>query len=142
MSTTNVQSQFCANPNYFSSVLAPAVESRLPSRGSYSGVVVDHLTNARPFIETVSQDLCDDGRMGIESARSATSFITRSATTAAVTVGTVGLALTGAVFGSPAVALGLGAAGLAFLPWMAEKAVFAFGDFAGELLSGVKKDRD
>jgi hypothetical protein len=140
MSPTTIQSQFCAHANYFSSVLAPAVEKRLPSQESYSGMVVDYLTHARPFLKTVSQDLCDDGRMGLGSARSATSFITRSATTAAVSVGTVGLALTGAVFGSPAVALGLGAAGLAVLPWAAEKAVFALGDFAGELLAGVKKD--
>lgn len=140
MSPTNVQSQFCANPNYFASVLAPAVERRLPPQDSYSGMAVDYLTHARPFVQTVSQDLCDDGRMSLESAKSATSFIARSATTAAVAVGTVGLAVTGAVFGSPFVALGLGAAALAVLPWAAEKAVFAVGNFAGELLDGVKKD--
>jgi len=140
MSPTNVQSQFCANPNYFTSVLTPAVERRLPAQDSYSGMAVDYLTHARPFFQTVSQDLCDDGRMSFESAKSATSFITRSATTAAVAVGTVGLAVTGAVFGSPFVALGLGAAALGVLPWAAEKAVFAVGSFAGELLEGVKKD--
>lgn len=140
MSPTNIQSKFCANPNYFSSILTPAVERRLPSQGSYSGMAMDYLTNARPFFQTVSQDLCDDGRIGLESAKSATSFITRCATTAAVTVGTAGLAITGAVIGSPAVALGLGVAGLAVLPYLAEKAVFGLATFVSELLDGVKKD--
>lgn len=140
MAPTNIQSQFCANPNYFSSVLTPAVENRLPQQGSLTGMAVDYLTNTRPFLQTVSQDLCDDGRMSFESAKSATSFITRSATTAAVTVGTAGLVVTGAVLGSPAIAFGLGVAGLAVLPYLAEKAVFGIADFAGELLNGVRKE--
>lgn len=140
MAPTPVQSQFCARPNFFSSVLAPAVEKRLPPRDSYPGMAVDYLTNARPFVQTVSQDLCDDGRIGIDSAKSATSFMTRSATTAAVTVGTAGLAITGAVIGSPMMALGLGLAGLTVLPYLAEKVVFGVAHFAGELLDGVRKD--
>ena len=140
MAPTNAPSQFCLTPNYFSSVLTPAVQSRLPEQGSIQGRVVDYLTNVGPFFQTVSQDLCDDGRMGIESTKSATSFIARSATTAAVAVGTTSLAITGAVLGSPLIALGLGAAGLVVLPYVAEKAVFRIADFAGELLNGVKKD--
>ena len=142
MAPTNMQSQVCLNPNYFSSVLTPAVERRLPSQDSYTGMTVDYLTNARPFFQTVSQDLCDNGRMGIESAKSATSFITRSATTAAIAVGTAGLAITGAVIGSPVIALGLGVAGLAVLPYLAEKAVFGVANFASELLNGVNKDSE
>lgn len=139
MAPTNVQSQFCPNGNYFNSVLTPAVEKRLPPQDSYAGMAVDYLTSARPFFQTVSRDLCDDGRMGIESAKGATSFITRSATTAAVGLGTAGLAITGAVIGSPMIALGLGFAGLAVLPYVAEKIVFGVAHFAGELLDGVKK---
>ena len=141
MAPTNVQSQFCSYPNYFSSVLTPAVQDRLPEQGSISGRVVDYLTNVGPFFQTISQDLCDDGRMGIESTKSATSFIARSAATAAVTVGTAGLAITGAVLGSPMIAVGLGVAGLVALPYLAEKAAFGIANFAGELLSGVQRER-
>jgi len=142
MAPHNVRSDLCSNPNYFSSVLAPAVERRLPERGSLSAGVVDYLTHAGPFFQTVSQDLCDDGRMGLSSFQSATKFITRSGTTAAVAVGTAGLAVTGAVVGSWTAAVGLGVAGLAILPYVAERVVFGVADAAGELLNGVKRRND
>lgn len=140
MAPTQTQSNFCLYPNYFSNVLTPAVEKRLPTQGSISARTLDYLTNVGPFVQTVSQDLCDDGRMGIESTKSATSFITRSATSAIVAGGTLGLAATGLVVGSPLAAIVAGGIGLAVLPYVAERAVFGVADFVGELLNGVEKD--
>jgi hypothetical protein len=139
MAPPEMQSNFCLYPNYFSNVLTPAVEKRLPTPGSLSARTLDHLTNVGSFVQTVSQDLCDDGRMSVESTKSATSFITRSATSATVVGGTLGLAATGLALGSPVGALVAGGIGLAVLPYLAERAVFGVADFFGELLNGVEK---
>jgi hypothetical protein len=130
---------FCQNPNYIDSTLRPAVERRMPARESVVGRAFDHISGARQFFETVSRDLCDDGRMGIESAHKAVSFISRSSASAAVISGTIGLATLGVVFGSPLAALGLGVAGLALLPPLAERCALGIANFAGELLDGVRK---
>jgi hypothetical protein len=140
MAPSQIQSNFCLCPNYFSNVLTPAVEKRLPAQGSLSARTLDYLTNVGPFFQTVSQDLCDDGRMSVESTKSATSFITRSATSATVVGGTLGLAATGIALGSPVGALVAGGIGLAVLPYLAERAVFGVADLFGELLSGVRKE--
>lgn len=77
--------------------------------------------------------------MGLESTKSATSFITRSATSATVVGGTLGMAATGLVLGSPLGAVVAGGIGLAVLPYVADRAVFGVADFFGELLRGVKQ---
>lgn len=66
--------------------------------------------------------------MGLESTTSTTSFITRSATSATVVGGTLGMG-----------AIVAGGIGLAVLPYAAERAVFGVADFFGELLRGVKQ---
>jgi len=133
--------QSCDNPSYFSDVLTPAVEERLPKKGSIAARVIDHTTGIRPFVETVSQDLCDDGRMSTESGKKAISFITRSATSAVVIGGTATLAGLGIVVGSPLLAVGAGLAALAVLPPLVEKATFDVGRFASDLLEGVRRRR-
>jgi hypothetical protein len=138
MASSQIQTNFCLYPNYFSNVLSPAVEKRLPSQGSPSARTLEYLTNVGTFVQTVSRDLCDDGRMGLESTKSATSFITRSATSATVVGGTLGLAATGLALGSPLGAIVVGGISLAVLPYVAERAVFGVADFFGELLRGVK----
>lgn len=129
----------CVYPNYFSNVFAPAVRDRLPEAGSWSGQALDHLTNVGPFVDTVSRELCDNGRMGRESANNAVGFITRSSTSAVVAGATLGLAAVGLVVGSPLVAIGAGLAGLAFLPPLVEKGVKGIASFAGDLLRGLKE---
>lgn len=136
---TNIQS--CDNPSYFSDVLTPAIEARLPKKGSIAGRVIDHTTGIRPFVETVSQDLCDNRRMSTESGKKAIGFITRSATSAVVIGGTATLAGLGLVVGSPLLAVGAGLAALAVLPPLVEKATFGVGRFASDLLEGVRRRR-
>lgn len=140
MAPDPISSSNCNYPNYFSSALVPAVEERLPQTNTFGAMALDHLTSIRPFFNTVSQDLCDDGRMGVESAKSAVSFITRSATSATIIGGTAALASYGLVVGSPWLALGAGVIGLAFAPPLVEKATFGVADFAGDLLSRVKRE--
>ena len=139
MAPDPISSSYCNYPNYFSSALVPTVEKRLPQNGTLGAMALDHLTSIRPFLNTVSQDLCDDGRMSVESAKSAVSFISRSAASATVIGGTAALAAYGLVVGSPWVALGAGIAGLVFAPPVAERATFGVADFAGELLQQVKR---
>jgi hypothetical protein len=140
MPSPQLQSTFCSYPNYFSNVLTPAVEKRLPTESSLSAQALDYLTNVGPFFHTVSQDLCDDGRIGVESTKSATSFIVRSATSAAVVGGTLSLAATGLALGSPVGALIAGGIGLAVLPHVAERAVLGIAGLFGELLNGVERN--
>ncbi len=129
----------CDNSNYFSDVVATAVERRLPEKGSIAARVLNHTTAIGPFFDTVSQDLCDDGRMSSESGYSALRFISRSATSAAVVAGSIGLVGLGITFGTPVAAVGAGLAGLAILPPLAERAVFGAARFAKELLGGVRR---
>lgn len=131
----------CDNPNYFSDVLVPATEERLPAKGSIAGHILDHTTGIRPFFETVSQDLCDDARMSSKSGEKAVSFITRSTTSALVVGGTATLAALGLVVGSPLVAIGAGVAALVALPPLAEKAAFGVINYASDLLDGIKERR-
>lgn len=130
----------CAFPNFFNSIFVPAVTRRLPEEGSIAGRVLDHTTGIRPFIQTLSHDLCDDGRIGAESARQAVSFVSRSSASAIVAGGAIGLASLGIVVGSPLAALGAGFAGLAILPPLAERAAVGVSNFFGELLAGVRRE--
>lgn len=131
----------CVYPNYFSNVVAPAVRERLPEAGSWGGQVIDHLTNVGPFVDTVSRELCDDGRMSKESANNAVGFITRTSTSTIVAGATLGLAAVGLVVGSPAAAVGVGIAGLILLPPLVERVVKGAANFAGDLLQRVKEYR-
>lgn len=140
MAPDPISSANCNYPNYFSSALVPTVEQRLPQTGTLGAIALDHLTSIRPFFNTVSEDLCDDGRMGVESAKSAVSFITRSAASATIVGGTAALASYGLVVGSPWLAVGAGIAGLAFVPPLVERAAFGIADFAGDLLKQVKRE--
>lgn len=132
----------CAVPNFFNSVFVPAVERRLPDEGSIAAKVLDHTTGIRPFIQTLSQDLCEDGRIGPDSARQAVSFVSRSSASAIVAGGSIALASLGIVVGSPLAALGGGLAGLAILPPLAERAAVGVSNFFGELLQGVRGERE
>lgn len=128
----------CNYPNFFSSTFAPAIEKRLPQERTLPARALDHLTNVGPFLRTVSDELCTEGRMGEGSGRNTLSFIARSATTAAVTTGTIGLTALGLTFGSPLLALGAGAVGLAILPPLAERAITNFADFAQGFLQDIR----
>lgn len=131
----------CVYPNYFSDVVAPAVRERLPEAGSWGGQAIDHLTNVGPFVDTLSRELCEDGRLSKESASNAVGFITRTSTSTMVAGATLGLAAVGLVVGSPAVAIGAGIAGLVLLPPLVERVVKGAANFAGDLLQGVKDRR-
>jgi len=135
------QTQSCDNPSYFSDVLAPEVEKRLPAKGSFAGRILDHTTAVRPFFETVSQDLCDDGRMSTDSGKKAVSFMTRSATSAIVVGGTATVAGFGLAFGAPILAIGAGVAALAVLPPIVERVAFGVINFGSDLLAGVRRRR-
>jgi hypothetical protein len=129
----------CDYPNYFSNVLTPAVEKRLPERGSIAARIVNHTTGIGPFLDVVSKELCDDGSMSPASGKGLVKFVTRSATSIAVVGGTAALAGIGLVAGSPIAAIAAGAVGLATLPPLAERAVLGLAHFASELLDGVKR---
>lgn len=128
----------CAYPNFFSDTFAPALQERLPEPGTVASAVIDHASKLPTFLDTVSRDLCDDGRMGAESGDAAVSFISRSATTGAVAVGTAGLVGVGiAAGGAPLAVIGAGLAAIAILPPIVEWSVNRIGAFFGELLGGV-----
>ena len=133
---------YCDNQNVFSSALAPAIEKRLPQRGSLAARVLDHTTGIRPFIDQVSSDLCDSSRMSTEGRHGALGFIARSATSAAIIGGSATLAALGLVVGSPVIAIGAGVAGLAILPPLAERAVLGVASFAEDLLAGIRGLRE
>jgi hypothetical protein len=132
----------CDYPNYFSNVVTPAVEKRLPERGSIAAKIVNHTTGIGPFLDVVSKELCEDGSMSPESGKGLIKFVTRSATSIAVVGGTAALAGIGLTVGSPVAAIGAGLFGLATLPPLAERAVLGLGKFASELLAGVKRSRE
>jgi hypothetical protein len=140
--SSEIHRRNCYSPNFFSEALTPTIERSLPRKGSIASRILDHSTKLPTFLQTVSQDLCDDGRMSGKSGRAALGFITRSSTTALVIGG--GAALGGlaiATAGAPAAVAGLGLASLAVLPplveWGAQKAT----DIAGSLLSSFKEYR-
>lgn len=133
------QTTNCAYPNVFSDVFTPTVQERLPRPGSIAGTVLDHTTKVPTFIDTVSKDLCFDGRMGVESRDAAVGFIARSSTTALVASSSASLAaLAFGIGASPVAAIGLGVAGLALLPPAAEWAVNKVGTFFGDLSARFK----
>jgi hypothetical protein len=132
----------CVYPNYFSGVVAPAVRQRLPERDSFSGIALDHLTNVGPFVDTVSRELCEDGRIGKASAQNALGFITRSSTSTIVTGAALGLTGIGLVAGSPIAAIGAGIAGLLVLPPLVERGFTGVASFIGDLFSGWKARRE
>ncbi len=77
--------------------------------------------------------------MGKDSAQSSLRFMARAAASGAVVVGTTSLVALGIVVGSPIAALGLGVAGLAVLPPLAERAAFGIAPFAGDILDQVRR---
>jgi hypothetical protein len=133
---------YCANPNIFTDIYEGAVEPRLPKAGSITDQVLEHTTAIRPFLQTVSDELCENGQIGEASARGSLSFMTRAATSAAVVAGTTSLIAFGVVAGSPVAALGLGAAGLAILPPLAERAGAGMAALAGEILGTFKSSEE
>jgi len=133
------QSSTCAVPNLFSNVLAPTARDYLPEPGSVASAALDHTTKFPSFVETVSKDLCDDGRMGSESRDAAIGFITRSSTSAIIGGSAATLAAVGvATAGAPAAAIGLGIVGLALLPPAAEWAANKVRSFFGDLFARFK----
>lgn len=137
------QTTNCAYPNVFSDVFAPTVQDRLPRPGSVADTVLDHTTKVPTFIDTVSKDLCLDGRMGAESRDAALGFISRSSTTALVASSSASLAALAIGIGaSPVAAIGLGVAGLALLPPAAEWAVDKVGTFFGDLSARFRSYED
>ena len=131
----------CAYPNFFSDTFAPAVQDRLPEPGSPAAAAVDYVTKIPTFIDTVSKDLCDDGRMGPESRDAGVSFISRSATPGTVAVGTAGLAALGiAAGGAPLGVLAAGAAAIAILPPAVEWGVNQVASFFSDLFAGVRSE--
>lgn len=141
-SIIQLDTQFCENPSYFSDVLTPAINERLPSKNSIAGRILDHTTGIGPFFETVSSDLCDDGQMSSDSAKKAVSFITRSATSAVVVGGTATIAGLGLAVGTPFLAIGAGVVALAALPPLAEKIAFGAAGLASDLLNGIRNRRN
>lgn len=130
----------CAQNNIFSDTFSPAVERVLPRKGSLASRVLDHSTKLPTFLDTVSKDLCDDGRMSGKSGRAALGFITRSSTSALVagsafSLGGIALATAGA----PVAVAGLGLAGLAFLPPVVEWGANKVTDFLGGILGAFSR---
>ena len=135
-SSTPLPTDYCNYPNAFSDGLAPAVRELLPEQGSLSSKAIDHTTKIPTLLDTVSKDLCDDGRMGEESRDAAVGFITRSATSGALLVGAGTLTAIGlATAGSPLLIAGLGVAGLALLPPIVESTVKKVGSAAWNAIS-------
>lgn len=133
----------CAQSNFFSDSFSPAVERALPKKGSIASRVLDHSTKLPTFLDTVSKDLCDDGRMSSKSGRAALGFITRSSTTAviagsALTLGGIAVATAGA----PVAVAGLGLAGLALLPPVVEWGANKVADFLGGLLGTFSRNEE
>lgn len=138
--SSEIHRNTCHSPNFFSEALTPTIERSLPKKGSIASRILDHSTKLPTFLQTVSQDLCDDGRMSGKSGRAALGFITRSSTTALVIGGGAtlgGLAI--ATAGAPAAVVGLGLASLAVLPPLVEWGAQKTTDFAGRLLSSFKE---
>ena len=132
--TVSDTSNSCSHPNIFSDEVAPFVQSYLPAPGSVAEKVLDHTTGAPSFFSTISEDLCDDGRMGEESRDAAVGFISRSATTGVVLTGAATLAAIGvATAGAPLVVLGAGVAALAVLPPVINGLAQRVGSFFGGL---------
>jgi hypothetical protein len=131
----------CTQGNFFSDVLSPSVERALPKKGSLASRVLDHSTRLPTFLDTVSEDLCDDGRMSSKSGRAALGFITRSSTTAIVAGGALTLgSIAVATAGAPVAVAGLGFAGLAFLPPVVEWGANKVADFFGGLLTSISRE--
>jgi hypothetical protein len=129
----------CANPNFFSDVVQPAVDKRLPERGGIGDKVVNHLTGVRTYVDTVARDLCDDERMGKESAKSMVGFISRTSATVAVSAASVVVGGFAIAAGAPVLAtVGVAAVGLAVAAPFAEKIALGVGSFAGEILAGIR----
>lgn len=135
---TSILGDSCANPNVFSDVIQPAADKRLPERGSIGEAVVDHLTGVRTYVDTVTNDLCDDGRMGEESAKSTIGFISRSSATAVVGVGGVVLGGIAIAAGAPVLATaGAVGVGLAVAAPLAEKIALGTASFAKDVVTGI-----
>ena len=118
-----------------SSVVVPALEKRLPTRTSIAATPLNHLTRVDPFLQTLSSDLCDDGRL---SARSALSFISRGATSAAVISASGVVAATSLAFGAPIVPLVVGGIALGILPPLMERATFGAAKAVYELIEAQR----
>jgi hypothetical protein len=134
----DVTTAYCANENLFSQLYEESLKPRLPAEGSLADRVLKHTTGVQPFLQTVSSELCDNGRVTQESGRRSLSFMARSAATGVVITGTTSLAALGVVIGSPVAAVGLGVAGLVALPPIAERAAFGLVSWAGEALDRFK----
>jgi hypothetical protein len=130
----------CLSSNFFSNTLTPALQERLPQAGTLASRVIDHTTKIPTFLDTVSKDLCDDGRMSGPSRDAGLSFIARSATAGAVTAGTVVLGLAAvATAGAPLTVAALGVAGLVLLPPAADWAVGKVSGFIGGLFGSSRE---
>lgn len=129
-----IEKPLCSENNFFSDYLAPSVQRALPNRGSLGSHVLDYSTKLPSFLDTVSSDLCDDGKMSKDSALAALGFISRSSTTAIVAGSTLALGgLAIATAGAPMAVAGMGLAGLAVLPPVVEWGVNKAADFIGGL---------
>jgi hypothetical protein len=135
----NPSTAYCENPNVFTDIYMNTLQPRLPSPNSVKGTVLEHTTGVSSFFQTVSGELCNRGSMGKDSAQSSLRFMARAAASGAVVVGTTSLVAWGIVVGSPIAALGLGVAGLAVLPPLAERAAFGIASFAGDILDQVRR---
>jgi hypothetical protein len=133
---------YCENANLFTDIYENAVQPRLPAQGSLANVALEHTTGINSFFQSVSGELCEKGRIGQESAESSLRFMARSAASGAVVVGTTSLVALGVVAGSPIAAIGLGVAGLAVLPPLAERAAFGIASFAGDVLARFRKGEE
>ena len=128
----------CTYPNVFSEVIEPAVEKRLPERGSISDAVVNHLTGVRSYVETVTDDLCDDQRVGSDTAQSTIGSVSRTiATTAVLTVGAIASAAAVATGGAVLATAGLVGVGLVVAPPLAEKIAIGVARFGKDIVTGI-----
>ncbi len=134
--------QGCDNPNFFDSVVAPAISENLPRPDSVPGKVIDHLTNVNSFLSTVRNDLCDDNRLSSQSGREALGFCARSIASIAVGTTTVGLAGVGLAVSGPVAAIGvLGVGAIAFLvaPSLAQGLTEKVADVASGLMDKTRE---
>lgn len=127
----------CDNPNLYTSIYENSISPRLPKAGSIADKLMTYTTAARPFFETVSRELCENERVTTESGQRALSFMARSAATGMTIIGTGALVGFGLVAGSPLLAFGAGAAGLAALPPLADRVASGTASFFGEIASRI-----
>ncbi len=131
----NGVNSYCKNPTVFDTAIEPTVKEYLPAKDSIKGAVLEHTTGLTSLFSNISEDLCDDQRLGKLGQDSILRTIARGTASAAVASG----ALAAGIFGAPLAGVALAAvAGFTVAPPLVEKAVFGLKNFATSLLDRTR----